>query len=150
MLAPPKAPKRPDTIKDYTGKRNGKVVCCFWWSKTRDGEGSVWVVRCDCGNYEFRSKPGKWDAHPNNNDACEHCQRKREMLEKAGSANSMRFTSHENHPYRFVSFVKNLQKKGLSGNEIEKIIALNIHAKGNLDEIRAQLAAAEICGGITL
>ena len=143
MIAPPKAPNRPATVKDYTGKRNGQIVCCFWWSKTRDNEGSVWVVRCDCGNYEFRSKPGKWDAHPNNNDACEHCQRKREMIEKAGSGNSMRFSSSENHPYRLVAFIKKLRGKGLSDKEIEKIIELNIHAKGSADEIRSQLAAAQ-------
>lgn len=144
MVAPPRAPVRPDHEIDYTGKRRGSVVCAFWFKKTRVGNGAVWVVRCDCGNYEFRERPGRWDiSHQKPNDACEECVRKREMLSRYGGQNRMGYTSHQTAGERTLRFIERLKSMGLTLEEITEIRHLNLDAKGSVDDIRKRLSEAK-------
>lgn len=113
MMAPPLRPPRPMSAVDYTGLRRGRVAAVFWFRQTADGEGSVWVVRCDCGAYEFRKKPGRWRKQPNPLDMCEICEREREMLRGP--------SSKKRSGLRVLRWVEQMRRLGLSDHEITAV-----------------------------
>lgn len=55
FLTPP-APERawnPGFGRDHHGKRYGKIAVVGFHGRTGNGR-AVWLVRCDCGDYELR------------------------------------------------------------------------------------------------
>jgi hypothetical protein len=68
---------------DLTGKRQGRLYIEGIFigqpkKQNRTKGGSIWVVRCDCGKYEFRRTRSL--KNPNNaKDCCQYCRKIYEM-----------------------------------------------------------------------
>ncbi|HAO01687.1 MAG: hypothetical protein Tp170SUR00d2C46354221_38 [Prokaryotic dsDNA virus sp.] len=116
---PPPKPKMPATAKDYAGMRNGRMTAFFWFRESPSKTSSIWVVKCDCGRYEFRKKIGRWiKGYKDGNDMCEICEREREMLTGR--------TSKENEGKRRLRFIEKMRTKGLQDNDIERLMRLGV------------------------
>ena len=60
-------------VLSLPGKRRGRMVIVGYAAEQGAGLSTKWVVRCDCGNYEHRTKILRWlgtDA----TDLCRECQ----------------------------------------------------------------------------
>lgn len=119
---PPLRPKTPVRFKNYEGVRSGRLTGVFWWKKTRSGQASVWLVKCDCGRYEFRKKLGRWLKKSNPKDMCEICEREAEMISQQKSS---RKTSGE----RTLKWASALHEMGFSSDEISFIRKNEISTK---------------------
>ena len=62
---------RPIKAPDITGVRRGRMTAVRHY-KTAHADKGLWLVRCDCGLYEFR-RWKKWLNHFNALDACSRC-----------------------------------------------------------------------------
>lgn len=70
--APPLSAPRPAAAADYTGVRRGFMTAFRYHEAGKNG--SKWLVRCDCGNYEVRSIK-KWAERQDLPDGCTRCRR---------------------------------------------------------------------------
>lgn len=131
----------PPGEKDFAGLRNGLMVAQYWY---RPGKrAAVWIVRCDCSNYEARipefwdSCAGKWAGR----DRCEHC---RDMA-VATRCIDLRSPSHIKREARFDRWTRSLLSLGLSHQEVISIMlatqaGFNIQTKGKTaGQIRMEL-----------
>ncbi|MBR9880762.1 MAG: hypothetical protein GYB17_14840 [Gammaproteobacteria bacterium] len=139
LEVPPRCPKQPDTIRNHTGLRNGRMTALFWVAPTKNGESSWWVVRCACGKYELRKKLGTWPQKYGGNDMCEVCEREQEMLTGAIPHKSRRTIGE-----RLFRWVESMKRLGLSETEIVSIRQGNITTKDkSATEIRHAIAASQ-------
>lgn len=132
MEHPPEPPTPPpEKVVDHAGKRVGRIVALYWFKPTHSGDSSVWVVRCDCGRYEFRSHLFRWAKKAN--DMCEVCTRELEM--QAGPNSKARRVE------RVQKFLAKLVSIGLSEEEALTFFASgHDYEKGDTAEsIRARL-----------
>lgn len=63
----------PRDMRELPGKRRGRMVIVGYAADQGVGLSAKWVVRCDCGNYEHRTRILRWigtDAI----DFCRECQ----------------------------------------------------------------------------
>ena len=140
---PPSADtERPAGANDYTGARSGRMQACYY-VKTKELSGSrfrdVWVCRCDCGLFEFRS-PSRWTRKGITDDACEPCRRKAEMI-SAGRPDTAG-NSKKTMPERLMRWVSQMRGMGFSDDEICAIRRLDITTNGmSSSEIRAAIAS---------
>ncbi|RUR43375.1 hypothetical protein [Vreelandella populi] len=133
MDTPPLRPKPPARYKNFEGCRSGRLVAIFWWKKTRSGQASVWLVKCDCGRYEFRRQLSRWLKKVDSNEMCEVCEREKEMLSQQKSS---RKTSGE----RTLNWAHKLKALGLTDKEISHVRKLEIDTKGlSAEQIRLNL-----------
>lgn len=135
MEAPPAPPEpRPESAVDHAGKRVGRMTALYWYKPTHSGKSSVWVVRCDCGRFEFRSHLLKWEKKAN--DMCEVCTRELEM--QAGP------NSKERRLERVQKFLAKLVRLGLTEAEAVAFIESDHgYEEGDTAEsIRARLLDA--------
>ena len=59
-------------LLELTGRRRGRMVIVGYAAQQGAGGGAKWVVRCDCGRYEHRTRIMRWlgtDA----TDLCREC-----------------------------------------------------------------------------
>jgi hypothetical protein len=83
ILAKLKIPSIPSTIKNFTGKRYGRIEVIAYShlrvKMKKSGRDPIhyWVVRCDCGEYEMRRHTAlnRKDRGERDNDECMHCKR---------------------------------------------------------------------------
>lgn len=145
MDAPPRMPERPDWERNYTELRKGRLTALFWFKPRPNRKSSIWVVRCDCGRYEFRFKLCRWLRENCANDMCEICERELEM-QKGPKSNDRRVE-------RLLDWIEKMRRLGLTDDEITIV-----HAVGKVqtidktgDEIRhalkLRLAEIEAAGG---
>lgn len=96
----PKSAKHMDVV---IGKKRGRMTVVGYSEKQPSGDKpAAWVARCDCGNFEHRTKILRWlgtDAQ----DMCTEC-RNREFLTKGSSFDREKANRSES----FVELVKNL------------------------------------------
>ncbi|MDP2128160.1 MAG: hypothetical protein Q8K97_12370 [Pseudohongiella sp.] len=132
---PPRRPPTPESARDYSGRKMGRLTAMFWFCRSKCGESSVWVVRCDCGRYEFRKKLARWLNRGQQNAMCEVCERELEIINK--DKGRSRATSGE----RTLKWIKAMQRLGLSDDEIMAIRAKNNITTTNktLSDIRREL-----------
>lgn len=140
MKLPPKRPQMPSDATDYAGLRHGHMTALFWFSPaSKRRSGTIWVARCDCGNYELR-RPGTWGNRPSptdDPDRCEECRRTDVSL-RGGSSKSKAGD-------RVLKWAKDMMALGLTADEICQIRATdNIETKDKTAaEIREALRASQ-------
>ena len=69
---PPDNPEIKKRIKEMIGIRKGRMITVCWWSSGKTN-GSVWLCRCDCGDYETR-KTRAIKNPENKDDCCQKCR----------------------------------------------------------------------------
>ena len=70
----------PPELLALPGRRRGRMVIVGYAADQGGGKSAKWVVRCDCGRYEHRTRVIRWlgtDA----NDFCRECQRRAFLLQ---------------------------------------------------------------------
>lgn len=65
-------------LADLIGKRRGRMV--LLGLAEANGIRGRWVVRCDCGNHEYRSKPQRW-LLTEADDMCNECRHRRYLIQ---------------------------------------------------------------------
>lgn len=59
--------------EDITGIKQGRLTVIGKFSKGAGKKASMWAVRCQCGNYETRSRKALLNP-ANNQDCCQQCR----------------------------------------------------------------------------
>jgi hypothetical protein len=70
--APPQMKPVPKMVASKVGARFGRMVVVGYYGKTKR-KGSLWVVRCCCGEYETRHTSAICKAS-NDDDCCDKCR----------------------------------------------------------------------------
>lgn len=67
----------PKALHDLIGKRRGRLIIMGYAAQQGAKEQQAkWVVRCDCGNFEHRTRILRW-LNTQADDMCTECQRRR-------------------------------------------------------------------------
>jgi len=69
--APPRLPRRPSAVPDLAGRKFGHFTVVGYFGPFR--RGSLWLVRCLCGDYETRKSHAVKNPH-NCHDRCDKCR----------------------------------------------------------------------------
>lgn len=64
-------PSHDPNFRDYTGFRKGRLIC-VGYAGTGSDQKARWVVRCQCGRYEYRKTKAFRPDCPN--DRCQNCE----------------------------------------------------------------------------
>ena len=73
----------PDNVRACVGKRRDRLLVMGYAEDQGTAKGQAkWVVRCDCGNYEHRTRILRW-LGTHCGDMCRECQR-REYIKAGG------------------------------------------------------------------
>lgn len=64
----------PKDVQDFTRTRRGRLTVWGYLEKaTTNGHGPLWLVRCDCGQYEARRAKALKGANALKPDGCQQC-----------------------------------------------------------------------------
>lgn len=69
----------PRELLNLTGKRRGQMVILGYAAEQGHSNSARWVARCDCGNYEYRTRIMRW-LGTDSDDFCHECQKRRFLL----------------------------------------------------------------------
>ena len=135
-VMPPVIGQMPSGEQDFAGMRNGRMTAVCWYRPQK--KASIWLCRCDCGNFEAR-RPGMWDADlPSRwggNDACTACRNTDAAIGRAPKR------SRETTSLRRDRWIAGLLALGLSVHEIAAVMQGNTETHGlSAEQIRQQLA----------
>ncbi|MFC3816540.1 hypothetical protein [Lysobacter sp. GCM10012299] len=129
--------------RDWKGYRFGRMTALYWYRPGRGKGPSVWIARCDCGNYEAR-RPERWHSDVptrwRGNDACAAC---RDVDFATGKALK---TSRDTRKDRLNEWHQRMLRLGLDTAEVIAVMqAGDVDTAGkDADQIRAELAAREV------
>ena len=92
--APPKIVPAPRNFEDLTGRKFGRFTVIGYLPSTNTSKGSLWLVRCVCGDYESRRTRSVRNPK-NNNDCCENC---RHLIHLKRTDEFLRTGKHKDDP----------------------------------------------------
>lgn len=75
----------PAPMRELVGKRRGRMTIYGYAADQGGGVSAKWVARCDCGNYEHRTRILRW-LHTQADDMCAECLVRRKLTHGIGDA----------------------------------------------------------------